>query len=278
MAARGAGPSSQPDKTLLDMGAPGGGSRQWTLRRVLARRPTHVAAGLAARGVRQGDKVLIHADNCPEMVLAWYACAAVGAVGVTTNTRSVRPSSSSSSPRPGVSGPSPSPSSRRWWPPPAPTWRWIAVTDDDSGRAGPADAGGPTARALRRPAGDGDRGRAGPRPDGAVRDPVHVGHHLPAQGRGAHPRQRPVGRPGRSHQHLHGARRHLPGLPPLLPRQRPELVLLDDPGRRRHHRAAAQVLLVPPLGGRDSSTRSPTSRSSPSSTTPWPASPSRSTR
>ena len=32
---------------------------------------------------------MIHAENCPEMVLAWYACAKIGAVGVTTNTRSV---------------------------------------------------------------------------------------------------------------------------------------------------------------------------------------------
>ena len=48
-----------------------------------------LAAGLAARGMTKGDKVLIHAENCPEVVLAWYACATVGAVGVTTNTRSV---------------------------------------------------------------------------------------------------------------------------------------------------------------------------------------------
>ena len=38
-----------------------------------------------------GDKILIHCDNCPEMVLAWYACAKLGAVGVTTNTRSAGP-------------------------------------------------------------------------------------------------------------------------------------------------------------------------------------------
>jgi crotonobetaine/carnitine-CoA ligase len=48
-----------------------------------------LAAGLAGRGIAQGDKVLIHADNTPEAVLAWYACAVLGAVGVTTNTRSV---------------------------------------------------------------------------------------------------------------------------------------------------------------------------------------------
>ncbi|WP_295870968.1 AMP-binding protein [uncultured Zhongshania sp.] len=48
-----------------------------------------IAAGLYAKGVRKHDKVMIHAENCPEMVLAWYACAKIGAVGVTTNTRSV---------------------------------------------------------------------------------------------------------------------------------------------------------------------------------------------
>jgi len=48
-----------------------------------------LAAGLQNSGVQKGDKVIIHSDNCPEMVLSWYACATVGAAGVTTNTRSV---------------------------------------------------------------------------------------------------------------------------------------------------------------------------------------------
>src|SRR3954447_7266503 len=48
-----------------------------------------LAAGLRDRGIELGDKVLIHADNCPEMLLAWLACATLGAVAVTTNTRSV---------------------------------------------------------------------------------------------------------------------------------------------------------------------------------------------
>lgn len=47
-----------------------------------------VASGLAARGVRPGDPVLVHLENCPEQVVSWLACAAVGAVAVTTNTRS----------------------------------------------------------------------------------------------------------------------------------------------------------------------------------------------
>jgi len=32
--------------------------------------------------------VLIHLDNCIEAVLAWFACAELGAIAVTTNTRS----------------------------------------------------------------------------------------------------------------------------------------------------------------------------------------------
>ena len=34
-----------------------------------------VACGLIAKGVKKGDKLLIHAENCPEMMIAWYASA-----------------------------------------------------------------------------------------------------------------------------------------------------------------------------------------------------------
>jgi crotonobetaine/carnitine-CoA ligase len=47
-----------------------------------------LAAGLAARGVKRREYVLIHLDNCIEAVLAWFACAELGAIAVTTNTRS----------------------------------------------------------------------------------------------------------------------------------------------------------------------------------------------
>lgn len=47
-----------------------------------------LATGLAARGVRPGDYLLVHLENCPETILAWHACAALGAIAVTTNTRS----------------------------------------------------------------------------------------------------------------------------------------------------------------------------------------------
>src|SRR6201999_56935 len=33
-----------------------------------------LAAGLVARGIKPGEFVLIHLDNCVEAVLAWFAC------------------------------------------------------------------------------------------------------------------------------------------------------------------------------------------------------------
>ena len=46
------------------------------------------AAGLWRLGVRQHDFVLIHLGNCPEFLVAWHALSRLGAVAVTTNTRS----------------------------------------------------------------------------------------------------------------------------------------------------------------------------------------------
>jgi crotonobetaine/carnitine-CoA ligase len=48
-----------------------------------------LAAGLIRRGVKPGETVLIHLDNCIEAMLAWFACVELGAIAVTTNTRSV---------------------------------------------------------------------------------------------------------------------------------------------------------------------------------------------
>src|SRR5437879_4685239 len=47
-----------------------------------------LAAGLAKRGIKPGEFLLIHLDNCVEAALAWFACAELGAIAVTTNTRS----------------------------------------------------------------------------------------------------------------------------------------------------------------------------------------------
>lgn len=46
-----------------------------------------LATGLAARGLQPGERLLLHADNSPEFLLSWLACARLGVVVVTTNTR-----------------------------------------------------------------------------------------------------------------------------------------------------------------------------------------------
>lgn len=53
-----------------------------------AARVRRFAAGLQARGVEPGDRVLVHLDNCPESILCWLGCAYAGAVAVTTNAKS----------------------------------------------------------------------------------------------------------------------------------------------------------------------------------------------
>src|SRR5687768_179536 len=63
-----------------------GGGATWTYAEI-ARDAAALGAGLQSRGIRARDHVLIHLENSPEFVLAWLACAAAGAVAVTTNTR-----------------------------------------------------------------------------------------------------------------------------------------------------------------------------------------------
>ena len=78
----------RPDHPALVWDPVDGAGRTWTYAQLLE--DVHrLAAGLDARGIVTGDKVLIHSENCPEMVLAFLACATLGAVAVTTNTKSV---------------------------------------------------------------------------------------------------------------------------------------------------------------------------------------------
>ena len=64
-----------------------GAGRGWTYAE-FAHDVAAIAEGLRRRGIGAGDMVLIHLENCPEYVLAWFACARIGAVAVCTNTRS----------------------------------------------------------------------------------------------------------------------------------------------------------------------------------------------
>lgn len=77
-----------PDKTFLIWEPKDGAEKSWTYA-AFWQAMNQVANGLIANGVKKGDKVLIHAENCPEMMIAWYASAIVGSVAVTTNTRCI---------------------------------------------------------------------------------------------------------------------------------------------------------------------------------------------
>jgi crotonobetaine/carnitine-CoA ligase len=85
--------AAAPDKTFLTwepFTRADGGEGQ-TARYSYAEFRDHTLAtarALVAQGVKPGDTVLIHLDNCPEFLFAWCACARVGAIAVTTNTRS----------------------------------------------------------------------------------------------------------------------------------------------------------------------------------------------
>ncbi|WP_163202503.1 AMP-binding protein, partial [Citrobacter koseri] len=46
-----------------------------------------LAAGLAARGIVKGDRILVHSKNCAEMFWSMFAAFRLGAVWVPTNFR-----------------------------------------------------------------------------------------------------------------------------------------------------------------------------------------------
>jgi carnitine-CoA ligase len=122
----------QPDHPLLVWQPRTGDVKTWTYASFLAD-VRRLAAGMAARGVGPGDKVLIHADNCPEMVLSWYACAVLGAVGVTTNTRSVSAEVRYFVDKAQCVAAITQPAYAELVREAAPNLAWIAVTDNNSG-------------------------------------------------------------------------------------------------------------------------------------------------
>ncbi len=77
-----------PDKDFLIWEPFSGETKRWTYAAFQAD-VKRVASALAQRSVKFGDKVLLHLDNCPEFAISWFACAQLGAVAVSTNTRSV---------------------------------------------------------------------------------------------------------------------------------------------------------------------------------------------
>lgn len=96
-------------------------------------RSLRLAAGLHRRGLRAGDFLLIHLDNCLETVLAWHACARLGAVAVTTNARSAGPELAYFAGHSGAVAGITQPKFARMVAENCPDLQWLAVTDHDNG-------------------------------------------------------------------------------------------------------------------------------------------------
>jgi crotonobetaine/carnitine-CoA ligase len=139
-----------------------GSPREWTYRE-LAAAAAALAAGLQRRGIRPGDRVLIHLENCPEFVIAWYGCAAAGAVAVTTNTRcapdEMRYFSEDSQPAGAITEPRFAEMIAAC----APMLRWQAVLDSNPGEERAASRGADSFTSLA-----GDPGEFNPHPSGPV--------------------------------------------------------------------------------------------------------------
>ena len=93
------------------------------------------AAGLQARGVVPGQRVLVHLDNCPESIIAWLGCAYAGAVAVTTNAKSSRDELAYFAQHSGAVGAITQPRFAGLLAEAAPDLEWRAVTETDNGAA-----------------------------------------------------------------------------------------------------------------------------------------------
>lgn len=67
-----------------------GPARSWSYAQ-FADQVARIGAGMRARGVMPGERVLVHLENCPELLLTWFACAHIGAVCVPTNAMAAGP-------------------------------------------------------------------------------------------------------------------------------------------------------------------------------------------
>jgi crotonobetaine/carnitine-CoA ligase len=191
-----------------------GPARRWTYAE-FARDVARAAAGLAARNVRAGERVLIHLDNCPEFLIAWYACAHIGAVAVTTNTRSVADELAYFAAHAGVVGAITQPRFAELVNRAARGIRWLVCTDTDAGTAARPGDGADTASRFASLLGDADAApRRAPDPTAAVGIQYTSGTTSRPKGVvWTHANALWGGRVSASHQDLHADDVHLTYLP-----------------------------------------------------------------
>jgi crotonobetaine/carnitine-CoA ligase len=99
-----------------------------------------VAGGLAARGIKAGDRVLVHLENCPETLIARFAIAWLGAVAVISNAHLTGPELAQVGPPLQVRGAITQPKLAQRVADYCTGLEWIAVTATDAGAAPDANA------------------------------------------------------------------------------------------------------------------------------------------
>jgi crotonobetaine/carnitine-CoA ligase len=123
-----------------------GPARVWSYER-FAHEVACLAGGLARRGIAPGDRILVHLENCPEMLLARFACAWIGAVCVGTNAHAAGPELTWYAASTGAVAAITQPKFATLVETHCSGLKWVAVTADDAGT--PPGPGSAPARAER---------------------------------------------------------------------------------------------------------------------------------
>jgi len=128
--------AERPRHPFLIWASEPGSSRTWTYAE-FAGQVERLAGGLKARGIRAGDRVLMHLENCPEFLLTYFACAYLGAVCVPTNAMAAGPELAYFAELTGARGAVTQPKFADKIRSHCHALEWMAITDDDAGQ--PAD-------------------------------------------------------------------------------------------------------------------------------------------
>ncbi|USG61950.1 AMP-binding protein [Sneathiella marina] len=121
-----------PDKPFL-VWEPFDGRRKIYTYAEVGQKVDALAGALHAKGITLGDSILIHLDNSPEFIISWFACVKIGAIAVSTNTRSVARDMSYFAEHSGVVAAITQPCFAKLVFDTAPNVSFLILTDNDSG-------------------------------------------------------------------------------------------------------------------------------------------------
>ena len=107
-------------------------ARTWTYAQ-FADEVARIAGGLAARGVKEGDRVMVYLENCPETLLTLFACARLGAIHMPINAMAAGPELAWYAQFSGARAAITQPRLAVTLASHCPDLEWIAVTETDAG-------------------------------------------------------------------------------------------------------------------------------------------------